>query len=260
MSADAKIPFERGLDVARELLTLLAGTFVRASVAGSLRRGKPEVGDIELVLAPAFDGTLNLFEQRCEHLLASHFEKRLNRNKQVMAWGKPGEWSRYKAVTYHGLPVDLFVVLPDRRWGPTLLIRTGPGSANEVLVTTVGLKNRLGDVGVLPKGMKFDQGMVWRDGVALDTPEEEDVFAACALPWMPPGARSVETYQDWSDPDWEGAYRVSYIDNYWRHKRGSGIPRDAIDRDGEPLWLEEQRTCAAPMEQARPVEQMGLFG
>lgn len=99
-------------------------------------------------------------------------------------------------MVFQALAVDLFVVLPDRQWGPTFLIRTGPGDANQVLVTPDGVRNRDGNVGVLPDGLKFDEGGVLRIGAGLlDTPTELATFAACGLPWLAPPLRSVWDYQ-----------------------------------------------------------------
>lgn len=75
---------------------------------------------------------------------------------------------------------------------------TGPGDANQVLVTAAGRRNRQGNLGVLPAGMAFDDGRVLRDGEILDVPEEVDVFAACGLPYLAPHLRTVETYQRWA--------------------------------------------------------------
>lgn len=193
MSGGEKVPWTRGMAVAQALLAALGPVYREARVAGSLRRGKVEVGDVELVLAPAFGGAL---DQRCDELLHQGVvTKRLNRLGRAIAWGDGKTPSRYKALTFDGLAVDLFIVQPDRPWGPTFLIRSGPGDANGVLVTPSGVRNRDGQPGVLPAGRKFEDGRVWLDGAPLDTPTELATFAACGLPWIAPPMRSTACYQ-----------------------------------------------------------------
>lgn len=192
MSDGQRIPHNVGLRMAERLFALLGGTFERAAVAGSLRRGKTDIGDIELVLKPTFIDGLNLLEERTADLLREG-TLTLSRksNGSLKANGE-----RYKAFLFEAMPVDLFIVLPDRHWGPTLLIRTGPGDANQVLVTTVGTRTRDGLRGILPRELAFRDGGVWDEGHQLHTPEEIDVLHACGLPWIPPNERTVERYQD----------------------------------------------------------------
>lgn len=187
-----KIAWTDGIKIAWEVIALLDDVSERAAVAGSLRRGKSIVGDIEIVAMPG-EANVKAFEMRCEQLLKRGlFTLRTNKLGNRIAWS-----DRYRAVSFRGLPLDLFIVQPDRQWGPTFLIRTGPGEANEVLVTRSGIRNRNGHIGILPPDMLFDEGRVWRDGVALDTPEEWHVFKACGLPWISPAWRSMDLYQAW---------------------------------------------------------------
>jgi hypothetical protein len=76
------------------------------------------------------------------------------------------------------------------------VIRTGSGEANGVLVTTRGVRNRDGNIGVLPPGLRFVSGTIaGEDGLVIDTPEEADVFKVCGLPWVSPWLRSADYYQ-----------------------------------------------------------------
>lgn len=206
MSDHPKQPANKMFRAAVEVMKLLADVCDRLEIGGSLRRDKVEISDVELVMRPKyaqrpkdlFGNTepVNLLEERCAELLAAKaFQKRVNKNGVPIAWGKPGEDARYKAIWFGNVPVDLFIVLPDRQWGPTMLIRTGPGDANQILVTQEGIKNREGLWGILPKGMSFDDGALWQNFIKLDTPEEADVFAAMDMPYIPPPYRSIEAYQ-----------------------------------------------------------------
>jgi hypothetical protein len=139
-----------------------------------------------------FLGKTNLLNVRLDELLKRGvMSLRLKKDGSRIAWG-----DRYKATLYKGFALDVFIVLPDRQWGPTMVIRTGPGDANGALVTQQGVTNHDGNIGVCPAGMKFENGAVWGEGGApyLDTPEEIDVFAALGLPWIPPHLRSPGEY------------------------------------------------------------------
>lgn len=205
-STETRFPAKVGFDLALKLMGWLMDVVERIEIAGSLRRDKQDLGDVELVMMPRFEeqhnlfgdpvGKINLLEQRCEEMLTMGLiQKRLNKNGHAIAWGGDG---RYKALLVNGIPVDLFIVLPDRQWGPTMLIRTGPGAANGVLVTANGIKNRDGNAGILPKGIVFEDGQIWQDGARVNTPEEKDVYRAVGLPYIPPYQRDVKTYQYWA--------------------------------------------------------------
>jgi len=186
-----RIPLAEGALLAVEVVDLLADVCSRIAIGGSIRRGKAEVGDIEIICAPLSE--VALFRRMDELLRMGHLTQRKNKNGHNIAWS-----NRFRAAVYKGFPLDVFIVLKDRQWGPTMVIRTGPGDANKVIVTKRGMRNNDGNIGILPPGVKFDQGAVWRlvdSHVLVDTPEEEEVFYACGLPFIAPHLRSVETYQ-----------------------------------------------------------------
>lgn len=54
MSSGAKVDWAVALEVARKVIAELELVCERVKVAGSLRRRKPAVGDIEIVALPAF--------------------------------------------------------------------------------------------------------------------------------------------------------------------------------------------------------------
>ena len=191
MSDGIRIPHHQGLRSAEAALDLLAGTFERAAVAGSLRRGSNTIGDLDLVLRPSFADGVNLLDRRIADL----------RRDGVFALAKRADGAiksngpRRKCVVFQGLTVELRLVLPDRHWGPAMVIYTGPYDANMVLVTESGKFNREKQRGVLPVGLRFDDGGLWDGATLLTTLEEEHVFHVCGLPFIPPNERSAEAYQ-----------------------------------------------------------------
>lgn len=195
MSSGEARPIEEMRRYAVGLMSLMVDCCERLEIAGSIRRGKEMVRDVELVAVPKFSGDENLLLTRLDTLLAGGYvRKRLNKNGHAISWG-----SRYRAMVAGGVvPVDVFIVLPDREWGPTMLLRTGPGDANQALVTARGIRNNNGDMGVLPKRLVWKDGALWMGERKLETPEERDVFRWLELPYMLPSERTVANYQLWS--------------------------------------------------------------
>lgn len=186
MSDGTKRPHSEMLTLALAVRGLLAMACTRIAIAGSIRRGKELVGDIEIVCQPAG----NLLYRQLDALLArGDLEQRRKSNGTLLAWGE-----RYRAAVYQGAALDVFIVLPDRPWGVTFVLRTGPGEANEALVTQQGVVSRHGVRGIMPRGLQMEGGVLWRDRVRVETPEEADVFAAVGLPYIAPPQRSAATY------------------------------------------------------------------
>ncbi|MEO8608889.1 MAG: hypothetical protein ABI690_13440 [Chloroflexota bacterium] len=207
MSSGEPRPHAEMLLLAVEVVRLLAPYCTRIAVGGSLRRGKEMVGDIEIICQPDEQALptggrkgfiqvkQNAVNWICDRLREDEiFTPRLNPQ------GNPESWAdRHKRAYYKGAKLDLLIVLPDRSWGYTMLLRTGPGDANSVLVTKMGVRNHDGNLGILPAAYKFFEGELWLGDLApVPTPEEKDVFAALDLPYIPPPLRNVEMYQRWA--------------------------------------------------------------
>lgn len=193
---ETRIPLAQATALALEVVGMLGDFCERIAMGGSIRRGRTDIGDIEIVAKPYFEGKTNLLNIRLDQLLKDGvLSQRLNKNGHRIAWA-----NRVRCAMYKGFALDVFIVLPDRQWGPTMVIRTGPGDANAALVTKIDVLNRQFDVmGVCPVGMQFKDGAIWGDGGSpyLDTPEEADVFAALGLPWIPPHLRTPGMYRRW---------------------------------------------------------------
>jgi DNA polymerase/3'-5' exonuclease PolX len=117
----------------------LAPRCERIEIAGSLRRGKADVGDIEILFVPSFArvhvsdelfplrGSLagELLEQ---WLARGIITKRFNINSS-MAWG-----TLYKLAVHvgSGIPLDFFATTAER-WFVSLVVRTGSKEMNTTL-------------------------------------------------------------------------------------------------------------------------------
>lgn len=172
-----KIPYRDALATAQALETSLAFVCERTLIAGSLRRQKPEVGDLELVVQPKIEPILDMFGQVCGQ--QSLLDECL-RTLGITAFTKNGE--RYKQFEWEGMPVDLFVATPET-WGCVATIRTGSADFTRWLVT----KKRQG--GACPEMYQFKEGRIWFGAQAQDTHDERQVFDLLEIAWVEPIAR-----------------------------------------------------------------------
>jgi DNA polymerase/3'-5' exonuclease PolX len=205
MSAtQTRLPRSEAVALAWELVSLLSPYCERIEVAGSIRRGRPTVGDIELVCLPRFgDASRDLFQEvvepgvnlldlECDRLFVEGtLGKRYDKN------GRPRWGSGLKWATYRDVPLDLFpVVGPTAQFGVDLLIRTGSADFAHRFVTPCErhAMTRAGrDLGQgwLPPGYHVDRGALWYDGEPVATPEERQVFEAIGREFVPPEEREV---------------------------------------------------------------------
>jgi DNA polymerase/3'-5' exonuclease PolX len=171
--------------VAEMLVSFLRPACEKVEIAGSLRRGKAEVGDIEIVIEPTLEPIFGLFRltMTYRNLLDPLLEE-LVAGKVV---GRGERWgNRYKTLSIPELPglkCDLFIVLPPAQWGVIFTIRTGPADFSRRLVT----KRRYG--GLLPSHMRIKDGALWIGEESAPTPTEQSFFEAIGLEWIPPEKR-----------------------------------------------------------------------
>lgn len=162
-------------EIAERIAGELDLSCTRIQIAGSLRRMKPEVGDIEIVAEPIFKKDL-FGAVSPDHMLNEFDYSTLG--KLV----KNG--SKFKQIELNeGINLDLFIVTPPAEWGVQLLIRTGPADFSHrfVMPKTQG--------GMLHSWQKVRDGAMWHGDHKLLTPEEEDVFNFIDMPYLQPQER-----------------------------------------------------------------------
>ncbi len=133
-----------------------------ASYAGSLRRGRETIGDLD-ILASADDPAAVVRAFTSLPLVA-----------QVESSGAE------KATVYlhNGMQADL-IALPPAMWGSALQHFTG-GKAHNIRFREIALA----------QGLSFSEhGFKRADNTMLTCATEEEVYAAVGLPWMPPEIR-----------------------------------------------------------------------
>lgn len=199
MSQGQPRPYGEASRAASALVGALEAGCERIEIAGSLRRRKPEVRDIEVVAIARLEDrpgedlwatktTHDVLEERIAEFLASGFlEVRQVENHRidgrVELQTKLGP--AFKALVFRGIPVDLFIVRRPATWGCIFALRTGPGDWNTRLVMDCKAIGRRVEGGQVTRW----DGTRW---VAVPTPEEADFFAALGQPWVSPADRRVD--------------------------------------------------------------------
>lgn len=176
-----------GMTVAAELCAVLKPVCERLIAAGSLRRRKATIGDVELLYIGLEDLqsdpndmfaslTVNLADQAIATLeKAGVLERRKNVNGSEM-YGPKNKLMRHRST---GIPVDLFTATKENWWN-YLVCRTGPADSN-VKICTAAQKI----------GWKWDpySAGFWRGSEIAPMGSEEEVFKFVDLPYLKPEER-----------------------------------------------------------------------
>lgn len=182
----ATIPFARAWAIANFLRGKLEPCCAIVEIAGSVRRGVREVGDIELICMPVA-GRNSLFGDGDGPSLDQVLHD-LQDKGQIFRGDKWGD--KWKKLLLPGEPpvkVDLFIVPPEEAstWGMQFAVRTGPADLSRDLVTPIS------NGGHLPLGWKVADGWKLFDhtGQVIPTPTERDVFEALGMKYIEPEKR-----------------------------------------------------------------------
>jgi len=161
----ARMPLGQALALGREIVRLLGGAdgVKQIALAGSLRRMKETVGDIDLLVTSTAPARV------------------MEAFVRLPPVGSVLERGPTKAAIRHrdGIQVDLRVVAPES-FGATLVYFTGSKPHN-IRIREMAMK----------KGLKLSEYGAFREasGRRVAGATEEEVYAAVGLPWIPPELR-----------------------------------------------------------------------
>ena len=181
MSTGEKIRLEKAMDIARRFLALIEPYTDKREVAGSVRRGCREVGDIEIVCT----------------------EKPFNSLDNIFHKGYPGlvvngeRLKRFKYPKDH-VQIELYIAQP-YDYGRILAIRTGSSAFSHIKLAVTW--NRLGWCGTehgLRRKSQCEKKSTWKlkpefKGSEIKPPvfnTEVDFFNFLGIPWIPPSQRN----------------------------------------------------------------------
>lgn len=173
------VPYATALAKAHELERLIAPACERLLIAGSLRRRKAFIGDLEFVVIPRTTPEVDMFGQEVGH--HSLLDDRLS--ELAVVYSKNGP--KYRQFAWAGMTCDLFICSP-ATWAVNATLRTGCAEFSHWLVT----EKRQG--GARPAHLTLKDAVLHEVGRPLDLREERDLFAALEIDWVEPEERTAE--------------------------------------------------------------------
>jgi DNA polymerase/3'-5' exonuclease PolX len=168
---------EQALEIAERIKSDLAPHCERIEIAGSIRRRKPEVGDIEIVCMPrqSFDSDLfgsgrpfrdGGFIHACGQI--GRIRKGCLRTGKYMQFG-----------TNEGIDVDLFTARPEN-WGLIYALRTGSAEFSHRVLAS----------GWSRRGYISKDGMLTQRGEPVPVLSERELFDLAGVKWVEPELRT----------------------------------------------------------------------
>lgn len=161
----------RGQAFAKAIIQVLGKHCRKIEVAGSIRRERPEVNDVDIVLLTDWPSRV------------------IDRVKQTCTLKTQGQ-QNVTAIMQDGTQLDLWFTKPDgddwfvprpSNWGSVLLCRTGSVAHNAALCAYAQTK-----------GLHFDayRGLM-RGEKVIASKTEEEIYAALGVPFHPPTEREA---------------------------------------------------------------------
>lgn len=180
MSDTEKRPYAQVLIVANAIVDILRPHCHRIELAGSLRRCKELVGDIEIVAIPKLH--TNLIGEPMD---SSEVDDKLA--GLPIALHKNG--NKYKAFSFEWqagwtFKVDLFLQPDPATWPVNFLLRTGSSEFSKRMVTSVAFG------GHKPDAYQIKDARVWFRGAPMELTEEIEIFDLWGMAYVEPCDRA----------------------------------------------------------------------
>lgn len=206
MSNNNRIPLAQAQEIADEVSNMLERLCSTLTIAGSIRREKQDVGDIEIVVIPSNAGSLRarldnlVTKEVISQALYRHVDGKGNESL-VPRWGEKLRCFRFKDVT-----IEL-AIANENTYGYSLWLHTGPDDGNKFIM------NKLIEE---QAAIRFHDGYGWyteyRGSTAiykdkLSIPDEETVWNVLGLPEIKPRWRNAQIYQ----VEWKGSASKFYL-------------------------------------------------
>ena len=163
--------------IAEELLELLKPACERITIAGSIRRQKPEPSDIELLCIPRFVGGVDQLDRELGPLMLQQILGHRRNKRGSIIYGPKNKLLLHKPS---GIGVDVFSVT-ESNWGMALFVRTGPKEWN---IKAMSRFRELGMQGHAYGGISFS------DGREINCQDEETVFRNLGWAYVAPERRT----------------------------------------------------------------------
>jgi DNA polymerase/3'-5' exonuclease PolX len=174
--------------IAKDLLEKASPLCERIEIAGSIRRKKPDVKDIEIVAIPKWTESRDpsdLFGERKPRInqLWLNLSFRIDvvwikpGTSEIVPWDVKPDGKYWRGLLPEGIKLDLFIASQEN-FGAIYLIRTGSAEFSAAVMAHAKRLNR-----------RCVDGYFTRDGERVITPEEKDVFDLLNLEFVEPELR-----------------------------------------------------------------------
>lgn len=163
-----KYKYEDAIVIANQILEEIEPHCYRSKIAGSLRRRRPEVKDIDIVCIPK---PYNF------GLLESGIAEVVNQWTKVKG-EMDTKCKETQRILPQGIKLDLFMCVPEN-YGYKFAMKTGSQRFNMFRILP----------GLERMGYKSIDGFLYRDNKLVPVYEEEDLFKCCGLKYIEPWNR-----------------------------------------------------------------------
>lgn len=170
----------KALNIAENIVRQLKPHCDRIEIAGSIRRKKPEVKDIEIVCIPKQVQQTNIFQEVIGSTPSPGFIELVSSWEKVKGDPK-GKYTQ--RILPDGIKLDLFMVNTDN-WGLQLAIRTGSAEYSHKVLASTWVK----------RGYKAEEGILYKKskpGIPVPVREERDLFLLLNLTYKEPEQRNL---------------------------------------------------------------------
>lgn len=138
-TTSTKILLTHALREAEAFRALFDGCYERWEVAGSVRRQKPDIGDIEHVVIPQFDHSPpDMFGMRIPisrlRIRVGQLMDQRTIKKHIYPDGRTRFGEKYMGFSFSGVQHELWCATPDN-FGAIFAMRTGPAEFSRMLVS-----------------------------------------------------------------------------------------------------------------------------
>lgn len=177
---------EHAKAIAEELVKQLAPHCERIQIAGSIRREKPEVKDIEIVAIPKpyeiglFESGIATVVNRWIKVKGSLPCKYTQREIAPLFHTPNAELPREELLDT--IKLDLFFATP-KNWGLILAIRTGSAEYSHQVLAMGWVRKGYESI----EGNLFHKASRWERSI----PEEKDLFDLIGIDWVEPKERNI---------------------------------------------------------------------
>jgi DNA polymerase/3'-5' exonuclease PolX len=167
--------------IASKILTDISSSCSRSAIAGSVRRKKKDVKDIEIV---AIVDNYNVLYEALRH----HGRIIKPGTPEIIDWPAKQNAKYIRMLLNDDIKLDFFVAHPDN-WGGLYAMRTGSavspnGEYGFIPAVFANWKRKSGG------GRMMSCMPTTPEGVCHSVPEEEDFFDLCGIKWIDPEYRS----------------------------------------------------------------------